>query len=305
MNELEIIEKLRRMAEQRARLRSMASRVQSKHARSQSKLILGIGDDCAILRPDPHEDLLFKADQVLEGAHFGRDQKPELIGQRALGRALSDIASMGGRPLVCLVALSIPRDLADSWITGFYRGLLRLASATGTQLAGGDLSRSEKIYCDIALCGSVPRGKALRRDGARPGDAIYISGRLGKRWDRPIEPRLELGHALIGKANSCMDISDGIALDLHRLCKASNAAAEIGDIPVVKGSTLDKALHGGEDYELLFTIRPGTALPKIARLPLTRIGNIVKASRALPAGAVLFRGEPLPPRGYDHFAESS
>src|SRR5579883_2929551 len=122
---------------------------------------LGIGDDCAIYRPRANEDLLFTADQMIEGVHFLRDHAAQAVGQRALAR--------------------------------------------------GDLSHAEKIYCDVMVCGSVARGKALRRDTARPGDFVYVSGRLGKPWDRPIEPRLALGRELIGRATSCIDLSDGLS----------------------------------------------------------------------------------------------
>ncbi|MEQ1883825.1 MAG: thiamine-phosphate kinase [Bryobacteraceae bacterium] len=283
MNELALVEMLRKMAE-----RSMPAR-----SAGSAGLILGIGDDCAIFRPRPGVDLLFKSDQAMEDVHFLRTQPAHLTGQRALARALSDIASMGGDPLVCLVSLSIPKTLADRWIRHFYKGLLSIAKSTGTALCGGDLGHSEKIYCDITLCGSVPRGKALRRGGAIIGDAIYVSGPLGKPWDQPITPRLELGKKLRGKATSCMDISDGIALDLHRLTKASSVAAELDSVPVHNGATLERALHGGEDYELLFT------MPANRRAPTgtIRVGAIVKGK----PGTVRFQGKPLPARGYEHF----
>ena len=133
------------------------------------------------------EELLFTTDQMIEGVHFTNAQSPAAIGERALARSLSDIAAMGGDPRFCLVALAASNT---EWIETFYRGLLRLAKRTGTALAGGDLARDEKFHCDVMVCGAVPRGKALRRDGACPGDSIFVSGKLGKPWDRPIQPRL-------------------------------------------------------------------------------------------------------------------
>ena len=308
MNEIAIVEMLRRMAARsgHSRKNPAAGASLPRASKRGSGLILGIGDDCAIFRPRPGEDFLFKTDQFVEDAHFRRDQSPALIGQRALARALSDIAAMGGDPLVCLVSLAIPPDLGENWIKSFYRGLLRIARGTGTTLGGGDLGHSEKIYCDVALCGSVPRGQALRRDGARPGDSIYVSGRLGKPWDRPIAPRLGLGRSLRGLATACMDISDGIALDLHRLCMASGVAAELDQVPIVKGATLERALHGGEDYELLFTMpaaepratgSAGNGAKNNVPRGCVRVGTIVRGK----PGSVLFHGQPLPPRGYDHF----
>jgi thiamine-monophosphate kinase len=196
MNELELVERLRRLAPGKG-------------------LALGIGDDCAIYRPRAGEELLFTTDQMIEDVHFTRAQSAASIGERALARSLSDIAAMGGDPRFCLVALAAPRlKMETKWIEDFYRGLLRLAKRTRTALAGGDLAHDEKFHCDVMVCGSAPHGKALRRDGARVGDSIFVSGRLGKPWDRRIQPRLALGRSLRGVATSCIDLSDGLSLDL-------------------------------------------------------------------------------------------
>ncbi len=275
MNELEIVDRLRRL--------SLPSR----------NLTLGIGDDCAIYRPRAGEELLFTTDQMIEGVHFTRTQSAVSIGERALARSLSDIAAMGGEPRFCLVALAASDE---EWIADFYRGLLPLAKRTGTALAGGDLARDKKFHCDVMVCGSVPRGKALRRDGARAGDSIFVSGRLGRPWDRRIQPRLSLGLSLRGMATSCIDLSDGLSLDLHRLCKASGIAAEIDRVPVVRGSTEERALHGGEDYELLFTLPEGSKAPR----GVTRIGRILRGVE----GQIHFQGRLLEARGYDHFRKT-
>jgi thiamine-monophosphate kinase len=277
MNELQLVEWIRRQAGP-----------MPKH------VVLGIGDDAAVLRPSRNEDLLLKTDPSIEGIHFKSDARPQIVGNRALARNLSDIAAMGGRPLACLVSLSVGPHHDEKWIKAFFRGLLELAKATGTPLVGGDLAHSTReTHIDVMLTGAVPRGKALRRDGAHVGDLLYISGALGKPWDRSIEPRLELGRRLLGRATSCIDISDGIALDLHRVCLASGVAARIDRVPIAKNATLQRALHGGEDYELLFT------LPRKQRPPagVTQIGEIVAGK----PGSVSFQAKPLPPRGYDHF----
>ncbi len=278
MNELALVERLRRAAP------------------AGENIALGIGDDCAIYRPRSNEELLFTADQSIEGVHFLPGQPPAITGHNALARSLSDIAAMGGRPRFCLVSLAMPAAQNEKFIAAFYRGLLALARRTGTALAGGDLAHSEKIYCDVMVCGSAPQGKALRRSGARPGDLVYVSGRLGKSWGTRIQPRLELGQVLRGRATSCMDLSDGLALDLHRLCLASGVAAAVERVPLVRGATLERALHGGEDYELLFTLPPRRPAPR----GTTLIGNIASGR----AGRVLFQGQPLAPRGYDHFSGS-
>jgi thiamine-monophosphate kinase len=274
MNELKLVARLKRLS-------------------SPSKnLALGIGDDCAIYQPRAGEELLFTTDQMIEDVHFTRAQSAASIGERALARSLSDIAAMGGDPRFCLVAMAASDT---KWIEEFYRGLLRLAKRTGISLAGGDLARDEKFHCDVMVCGSAPRGKALRRDGARVGDSIFVSGRLGKPWDRRIQPQLALGKSLRGLATACIDLSDGLSLDLHRLCIASGVAAEIDRVPILRGSTEERALHGGEDYELLFTLREGAKAPR----GVTQIGRIVRGV----AGQIHFQERLLEPRGYDHFHE--
>jgi thiamine-monophosphate kinase len=278
MNEVELVEWIR------ARAASLKCR----------ELVLGIGDDCAVFRPRAGQDLLFKTDPLIEGVHFTSSMGAEAVGERALARSLSDIAAMGGEPRFCLVSLSLGPNHDEGWLKHFFRGLLKLAKRTHTVLAGGDLSHSNlETHVDVTVCGSVPRGAALRRDGARPGDGLYVSGRLGKSWDRPIQPRLKLGVKLRGIATSCMDLSDGLSLDLQRLCKASGVSAQIEKLPVAKGSTVERALHGGEDYELLFTLPPGKRAPA----GTTPIGSITRGS----PGLVMFEGKPLAARGYDHF----
>ena len=250
-----------------------------------------IGDDCAIIRPLPHEDLLFTTDFSIEDVHFTREQAPAEIGYRALARSLSDIAAMGGTPRYCLVSLALAPWTDSRWIDGFYRGLLKLARATKTELAGGDLSHASQLICDVMVCGSVPRGKALQRSGAKPGDIVYVSGPLGGWTHKPvILPRLDEGRKLAGKAHSCMDISDGLALDLHRLCRESGVAADIVSVPLLPGATVEQALHDGEDYELLYTASARRRLPGIA----------IGAIREGRPGALTYAGKRLTPRGYDH-----
>jgi len=277
-------------------------------------IALGIGDDCAIIRPrGAAEDLLVSTDLTIEDTHFGRDtHRADDVGWKALARGLSDLAAMGAEPRFCLLSLALPPWADRRWTDGFYRGFLRLAAREGAPLIGGDLARAEKAMCDVVVCGAAPRGRALRRDGARAGDAIYVSGALGgselglttrrgMAWRRHLrpEPRLALGRFLRERlgATAAMDVSDGISLDLRRLCLASETAAEIGPPPIFPGATLEQALHGGEDYELLFTIPPRRAVPpRFGDLPLTRIGRM----RAGKPGAVMLDGAPLPPLGWDH-----
>ncbi len=275
---------------------------------------LGIGDDCAIFRPrGSAEDLLLTTDMLIEDVHFRRTTHGAAdVGWKTLARGLSDLAAMGAAPRFCLLSLALPAWADQRWIAGFYRGFLELAVREGAPLIGGDLARAGKAMCDIVCCGAVPRGSALRRDGARAADGIYVSGALGgsalglatqrgrgrRRHLRP-EPRLALGHFLRERlgATAAMDLSDGLSLDLHRMCTASGLSAEIGPPPRFPGATLDMALHGGEDYEVLFTLPPGRRAPReFEGIPLTRIGAM---RRGIP-GEVILDGTRLPRLGWDH-----
>ncbi len=280
-----------------------------------SGVVKGIGDDCAIFRPrNGPDDLLFTTDLLVEDTHFRRATHSAAdIGWKALARGLSDSAAMGGEPRFCLVSLALAPWCDAKWVNGFFRGLLRLAGRTGTVLAGGDLSHGATLACDVVAAGAVPRGAALRRDGARPGDAIYVSGVLGgsalglaagrgKAWRRHLrpQPRLALGRFLreTVRATAAMDLSDGLSLDLARLATASGLGAEIAAPPVWRGATLAQALDGGEDYELLFTAPPRTPVPAAFQgIPLTRIGVM----RRRTPGTIMMAGKLLAPGGYDHF----
>lgn len=278
-----------------------------------ANILLGIGDDCAVYRPrGSREDLLFTTDLLVEDIHFRREtHRPADIGWKALARGLSDIAAMGGEPRFCLVSLALASWNDARWLDGFYKGLLSLAARENTAIAGGDLGRSAKTTCDIVVCGAAPRNRWLRRDAARAGDAIYVSGELGasalglavgkgaahRRHLRP-EPRLALGRYLRDRATAAMDLSDGLSLDLHRLAEASSLAADIELPPKFNGATLEQALHGGEDYELLFTASARTRITRSFQgLRITQIGVMRKGS----PGEVQCNGKPLQPLGYDHF----
>ena len=280
-----------------------------------SPVVAGIGDDCAIYRPrGSADDLLFTTDLFVEGTHFLRETHQAAdVARKALARSISDIAAMGGTPRFCLVSLCAAKWTTPRWLDRVFDTLVAGASAWGAVLAGGDLSHGEIFACDVTVCGAVPRGKALRRGGARRGHEIYVSGALGgsalglesgkgKAWQRHLhpEPRVALGVFLREKlrATAAIDVSDGLSLDLQRLCLESGAGAEIGEPPRFRGASLEKALHGGEEYELLFTVRAGTPVPAAFQgIPLTRIGTIINS----PAGEIRHHGVPLPVKGYDHF----
>jgi thiamine-monophosphate kinase len=280
-----------------------------------SAIIRSIGDDCAVVRPPNGRDLVFTTDFVLEGRHFTLDtHTPNEIGHKALARSLSDLAAMGAQPLFCLVSLAVPVEIAAKFVPRFYKGLLALAADSQVTLAGGDLASFHSVVADVMCCGTVKQRKALLRSAARPGDFIYVTGQLGSsaaglrarkgsawtRHRRP-QPRIAAGLALQRLGVACaLDISDGLSLDLARLCTESKVSAELrSPLPIAAGATLDDALNGGEDYELLFTAPPGKKVPTlIGNLAVTQIGRITKQKPV----SISLDGNGLPQEGFDHFA---
>jgi thiamine-monophosphate kinase len=301
-------------------------------------VVTGIGDDCAVLRLLPgrgkEKDTLITTDFTLEGIHFRRDWHPaEAVGHRCLARGLSDIAAMGGEPVATFLSLALPRDLPQNWVGRFARSLISLAERHGVTLAGGDTAESPNgILADIVVVGTAPKGEAVLRSGARAGDLIYVSGELGgsaaavsemrKKPKRKLnprdyprhffpEPRIELGRILRekGLASAMIDTSDGLSTDLAHICEESGVGAEV-QAELIPRATVGKparevdlqfALHGGEDYELLFTAPRGTRIPtRIAETPITRIGHITRGRKIflVNRGRV---GYELQPRGWEHF----
>ncbi len=296
------------------------------------RVVTGIGGDCAVLRLPANHDLLATTDFSLENVHFRRAWHPaESVGHRCLARGLSDIAAMGGAPVAAFLSLAVPAKLQQAWVDGFMRGLLKLAREFGVTLAGGDTAQSPAgILADIIVLGSVPKGKAVLRSGARPGDRIYVTGSLGgsavalkqlfaKRKLSPKQfpehffprPRITQGQVLRDKkiASSMIDISDGLSTDLNHLCEESGMGAEIWE-KVIPRATIGKsdepvdlkfALHGGDDYELLFTARPHRRVPlEIRGIPVTCIGEITRRKQVLLIGKSGVRF-PLRPGGWQHF----
>lgn len=312
---------------------------------------LGIGDDAAMVRPAPGRELILTSDWTIEDVHFRlKLHPPESVGHRALARAISDVAAMGGRPRWALVSLAISQQVTENWVKKFYSGMSRLARRFDVTIVGGDTSVvAGAITVDIALVGDVAKGRALRRAGARPGDQIFVSGTLGLsalglklleagstsrarsaalRAHLYPEPQCALGEWLARRklATAMMDISDGLSLDLARLCRASGVGARISESEIPMPSIaavspapfksprhknravaaldpLALALHGGEDYQLLFTIRARIAAklpPQFRAVALRRIGTI-EESRDVRLIRASGRVELLKPAGFDHF----
>ena len=311
--------------------RSLIQQIRKMAASSATSAVkAGIGDDCAVLRLKPGFELLVTTDLCIENVHFRRAwHPPAAVGHRCLTRGLSDIAAMGGEPLACFLSLGLPADLPQSWVNGFLRGLLALARRHKVQLAGGDVSSASQITADIVVTGQVLAGTAVLRSGAQPGDRIYVTGSLGdsaatlKEFfaDRRVKPtkpsphfyptpRLEVGEWLRKKhiATAMIDLSDGLSVDLAHICSESGVASLLisSKIPVAKNADLALALHGGEDYELLFTAPKNAKVPSsLAGVAITQVGEIRNRQDYSSAIQILGdngRVKPLPQRGWQHFA---
>ncbi|QWD85517.1 thiamine-phosphate kinase [Polynucleobacter asymbioticus] len=306
---------------------------------------LGIGDDCALLKIDPSEEIAITSDMLVSGRHFFPDANPEWLGWKALAVNLSDLAAMGAKPLGFTLALALPGP-NSAWLEAFSKGLFAIANHYNCPLIGGDTTAGPLNIC-ITAFGSIPTEKAIRRSGALEGDDIWVSGTVGDarltlaalrheiqlpqedlasiegRMHRPT-PRLDLGIALRGIANSALDVSDGLLGDLKHILDESGKSAEVflGRIP--KSSILLKqsqaiqnqcAASGGDDYELCFTA-PGNQRDAIAKisaelnLPLTQIGSIKSMQHSTPEIHIIGNdGKPLNIqeanlllKSFDHFA---
>lgn len=288
-----------------------------------------IGDDCAVLPKDAESDLVVTADMLVENVDFKLEwATPEDIGHKALAVSLSDIAAMGATPVWSLISIAVPENLWNSdFVDRFYDGYCALADRFDVEIAGGDISRSpDGFVVDSTAGGQIPHGRALLRSGAKVGDTIYVSGTLGAAAaglrslveKRPIEsllarqlrpfPRIELGRRLFesGMVTAMIDISDGLSGDLGHLCRASGVgaiieAAVIPADPMIKlegSAALELALHGGEDFELLFTA------PKAADL-VARIEGITAIGRITDSGVIELASETgrhkLTPDSFRHF----
>jgi len=291
-------------------------------------VIRGIGDDCAVLRASPNHELLVTTDFSIENVHFRRKWHPaQSVGHRCLARGLSDIAAMGGEPLACFLSLGLPPKLPQRWADEFLKGLNALARRHHVQLAGGDTSSAPQITADIIVIGQAPKGKAILRSGARLGDNIYVTGDLGSssadlkrlfagqklrpsRRSRHFfpEPRLAIGAWLRrrGLATAMIDLSDGLSIDLGHICAESRVSANITSqqIPIAANATLDLALHGGEDYELLFTASAKAKIPStIHGVKITSIGFITRKNNRAAIRLLDENGQshPLKPLGWQHF----
>jgi thiamine-monophosphate kinase len=231
------------------------------------RVLTGVGDDCAVLRGEgKNHFLIFKTDAVVEGVHFTAKERPELIGRKALARALSDLAAMGAVPVAAVVTLGLPKDESVDRLRAIYRGVERLAKKYKVNLVGGETTRAKQLFLNVALLGECRGYHPVLRSGAKPGDVIFVTGQLGRtRAGKHLmfEPRLAEGQWLAKHklATALMDLSDGLGADLPRLARASGVFFQLdfAAIPRARGATLREAINDGEDYELLFTASPSVA----------------------------------------------
>ncbi len=303
-------------------------------ATAQDGVILGPGDDCAIQRIPENQDLVFSVDTLVEGVHFPYRYDPLLLGWRSLAVAVSDLAAMGAAPVCFTLAVTLP-DADECWLTRFTSGLSEAAQSFGIALAGGDVTRGP-LTLTLQVHGTVPRGQAIRRSGAQAGDLVCVTGSLGaaaaalalldvahptqeatellEHYHRP-QPRLSVGQSLVGLATAAIDISDGLVADLGHILVASGVGArlELACLPLAAdtGAPLnvrtERALYGGDDYELCFTLpadRHG-ALPGELQDQVTVVGEITgeREYRLVDAHGV---EKPAPSAsGYDHFSDNT
>lgn len=292
--------------------------------RGSPGVVLAGGDDCAVARPPAAgAELLLTVDQIIENQHFVPGQHPPgALGRKALVRSLSDIAAMGGRPLYFLQTLCLPRWTLGAWVEAFLQGMREAAGDLALDelaLIGGDIAHGERFVATVTVVGCVERGTAVRRDRARPGDRVLVSGHLGgsaiglrmlqeggdgeqsaavRRHCWP-QPRLRLGRALRRRATAAIDLSDGLAADAAKLAAASGVSLTIDAqaVPRFPGASLADALHSGEEYELLCTFDAGARPP--AGHGLVAIGSIGPGAGVWLTDAAGRR--PLEPGGFSHF----
>ncbi|MBJ6980257.1 thiamine-phosphate kinase [Luteimonas sp. MC1895] len=313
----------------------LIERIRARAAHPRDDVVLGIGDDAALLQPPPGMQLVVAMDTLNDGVHFPHGTEAARVGWKALAVNLSDLAAMGAEPAWCTLSLSLP-DGDPAWVDGFLDGFLALAGEHRVALVGGDTTRGP-LSISVTVLGFVDPGRALRRDGARVGDQVWVSGSLGaaaaaleqwraggardaalgERLERP-RPRVALGRALGGVASACIDVSDGLLADLGHVCAAS-AVGVLLDIDALPGAdrlrrwfggeavrTLQVA--GGDDYELCFTVPAGAdAIARAAAgaaatgVEVTRVGTVVAGQGVQ---AVDRDGRPWRPErpGHEHFA---
>ena len=274
------------------------------------KIVAGAGDDCAIVEIRGSKKwVVLKTDCVVEGVHFAPGTNASDVGWKAMMRPLSDFAAASALPHFALVTLIVPDQTEVAWVRGFYRGMHRAANCFDVGIVGGETSNTRgPIAISVSVIGFVEKSRATSRRGGRPGDDLFVTGRLGGALERKhlkfvariLESRWLTKNFSI---HAMMDLSDALGTDLPRLARASKVGfnIELQDLPVARGATIDNAISEGEDYELLFAVSPRDRnrlarqwRQRFPKLPLTRIGSLSRSSTT---------GTRKLPRGYIHFQQ--
>ena len=289
----------------------------ARKIRTDSSVIQGIGDDCAVLKGSGGRILLFASDMLVEGVHFLPTADPAGVGWKALAVNVSDIAAMGGVPRHAVISLGLPRKTTVAFVDGLYQGLTVCAKRFGVNLVGGDTDRAGQVVVDVAILGEVEKDRLVFRSGSKVGDHLLVTGRLGGsvRSGRHLKftPRLREARSIgaIVRPHAMIDLSDGLGPDLLRLCEQSRVAAELeaARIPRRRGSTLAQALTEGEDFELLMAVGRSDADRLLSwgrrHLPcgLRRIGRVVRKEKGPRVRVLNSDGRPIPIslEGFHHF----
>ncbi|HEY5038502.1 MAG TPA: thiamine-phosphate kinase [bacterium] len=322
-------------------------KIRSEMKAKNPSVVLGIGDDAALFKPTLNHELIFTTDMLVEGRHFDfKFITPWQLGAKTMAVNVSDCAAMGAKPTVAVVSLGVPKSFPLTDLEAFYDGMKSWGESYGAQIVGGDTVGSDHFIVNIALIGEVETGRALKRGGAKTGEALIVTGTLGdsaaglyalqhpsakgketaslliKRHLAPV-PRFNVGRVLSTKklASSAIDVSDGLSSEIHHLCEESGVGAEIHEeaLPLSTSllhyceenglNPLDFALHGGEDYELLFTV-PLTKISEVIQkvpvetgVPLKSIGRMVPKTKGITFISKDGKRIPLEAKGYDHFSQ--
>lgn len=282
-----------------------------KRIRNDYSVVMGSGDDCAVLRLDKQRYLLFTCDMIVENVDFKRKHKPQLIGRKALSVSISDIAACGGVPRHAVVSLGLPKNLPLSFVKKLFSGLNSVARQYKVNLVGGDISRAKALTIDVSMLGFVEKSNLVLRSGAKIGDIVIVTGPLGgsiKGRHLEFVPRIKEARFLVEnfKIHSMIDISDGLAADLSHIFAASRAGAVIYEslIPVhAQARNLQDAIFSGEDFELLFTVsfQEAKRIAAARKFKFYPIGEIVSKNLGFHLIDAHGRQRELSPEGFRHF----
>lgn len=282
-----------------------------KSIKTDSSVIKGSGDDCAVIKFSRDKYLLYTCDMIVEGVDFSSNDNPGLIGRKAVAVSISDIAACGGLPRYCLVSLGLPKDTPVKKVDRISQGLFSLAREYKINIAGGDLSRTEQLVVDVSMIGFVEKGCLVLRSGAKAGDIIFVTGKLGgsiRGKHLKFVPRIKESRFLVKnfKVNAMIDISDGLTQDLSHILRQSRVGAIIYEdlIPISKQARgLNDALYTGEDFELLFTLSHQEAkrLMRIKSNNFKAIGEITDKKYGLRMIDRRGKEKIIQPKGFTHF----